>query len=1207
MCWNCRGFGNRQTVQELGDIIWAQDPTVVFLAETWLVEARLASICDSLHFGHYYGVSKVNHGGGLALFWKKDFNLWVVSASINHIDAVIFEGTDKAWRFTGFYGAPETHLRSASWNLLRTLHNQLDLPWLCGGDFNELLKSHEKRGGRPHPYGQMQKFREVLDECRLMDLGFIGKKFTWFKNYPSGGLWERLDRAISTAEWLDCFPATKVRSFVCGQSDHSPIFILPEGILVKPQRPWRFEQFWLEKEGCHDTVARSWVAIQSDSPVASVVGNIDRCQVKLKKWSKNSVGNIARTLVDKKKMLSKAEVVAIQGGSVDFFLQLKFEVNEFLRMEEQMWQQRSRTHWLLSGDSNTKYFHNRASHRFRRNSISELRDSHGVLFSGEENVSAMIVDFYTKLFSSSNPSGLETVVQHTKRVVSADMNVGLIEEFTRLEVETALKQMAPLKAPGPNGMPPIFFQHYWDSIGDDVVKVVLFCLNTSDVLPGLNHTFITLIPKVKSPELIYEFLPIALCNVLYKLVSKVLANRLKRVLPQIISESQSAFQLDKAISDNILVAFETLHHMKMKKVGKVGHVAIKLDMSKAYDRLEWEFLKKIMEKMGFHPTWVGWIMEYDSLLFCRARLGDVVAIQALLGLYEKASGQMINSAKTTLFFSKNVLDATKEPIKNLLGVAEIKEYKKYLGLPAVMGRNKKASLNYIKDRVWGKLQGWKEKLLSQAGKEVLLKVVVQAIPTFAMSCFRLPVGLCQDIEMLIRKFWWGQRGDRRNIHWKKWEVLCKPKLEGGLGFKDLCKFNEAMLAKQIWRLTYDKDSLFYKVFKAKYFPNGNVFEARSASGSFAWKSILRSKNLIERNARWRIGNGKGIQIFHDAWLPNLNDGRILFHRDVLAPDATVDMLIDPHSGWWNLNLIDQCFFPPDAKIIKSLPLCIVPQIDSLVWLAKRSGQFSVKSGYKCLCDDPYVSEFDSESTEAHRGLWKGVWRLNVPGKIKHFLWKCCTNALPTKENLLKRTIISESGCVKVRQVWLRTFGWLDHNRVAEGSFPDLVRLVQIKLKLFPLFAVTAWAVWHHRNKSRLQAVTVPLNQIAVFAETYLQNYSDCAGLGVVVRNSEGAVLAALSEKIVKPQSAELVEILAARRAVLFSSESGFHNSIFEGDSSSVIKLLQDRQGNAVAHALAQRARLSFPSELFDYRNAIFAHASLLPPLDLLLGEVHVAL
>ena len=145
-------------------------------------------------------------------------------------------------------------------------------------------------------------------------------------------------------------------------------------------------------------------------------------------------------------------------------------------------------------------------------------------------------------------------------------------------------------------------------------------------------------------------------------------------------------------------------------------------------------------------------------------MGDVQTIKTIIETYEKDSGQKLNTEKTTLFFSKNVPDCSKPSIKNLLGVPEIREYESYLGLPAVVGKNKHASLNYIKDRVWSKLQGWKEKLLSQAGKEVLLKAVVQAIPTFAISCFRLPIGLCQDIEMLIRKFWWGQMGERRKIH-----------------------------------------------------------------------------------------------------------------------------------------------------------------------------------------------------------------------------------------------------------------------------------------------------------------------------------------------------------------------------------------------------------------------------------------------------------
>ena len=141
----------------------------------------------------------------------------------------------------------------------------------------------------------------------------------------------------------------------------------------------------------------------------------------------------------------------------------------------------------------------------------------------------------------------------------------------------------------------------------------------------------------------------------------------------------------------------------------------------------------------------------DSLIFCCAKMGDVQAIQSALALYERAPGQKINGTKTNLFFGKSVLESTKTDLKNFLGVLEIKEYEKYLGLPAMVGRKKKESFIYIKERIWGELQGWKEKLLSQAGREVLLKAIVQAIPTFAMSCFQLPVNLCHEIEVMIKK------------------------------------------------------------------------------------------------------------------------------------------------------------------------------------------------------------------------------------------------------------------------------------------------------------------------------------------------------------------------------------------------------------------------------------------------------------------------
>ena len=167
--------------------------------------------------------------------------------------------------------------------------------------------------------------------------------------------------------------------------------------------------------------------------------------------------------------------------------------------------------------------------------------------------------------------------------------------------------MAPLKAPRSDNMPPLFYQHYWGLISEDVSQSVLNFLNSASLPEHLNRTFITLIPKKKNPEHASEFRPISLCNVLYKIFSKVLVNRLKRILPKIITEHQSAFTKSRLISDNILVAFESLHSMQ-KHNGKDGFMAIKLNMSKAYDRVEWPYLEAVMRKMGFNDKWIKLLM-----------------------------------------------------------------------------------------------------------------------------------------------------------------------------------------------------------------------------------------------------------------------------------------------------------------------------------------------------------------------------------------------------------------------------------------------------------------------------------------------------------------------------------------------------------------------------------------------------------------------
>ena len=183
------------------------------------------------------------------------------------------------------------------------------------------------------------------------------------------------------------------------------------------------------------------------------------------------------------------------------------------------------------------------------------------------------------------------------------MNADLTRSFTAMEVEQALKQMKPMTALGPDGMPPILYKSYWNTVGSDVIDASLSVLNSGIMPPNLNHTFITLIPKTKPPTNLKDYCPISLCNVIYKIISKTIANRLKKFLPKLVSETQSAFMSDRLISDNIIVAFETLHHLKNKRKGKTGFMALKLDMSKAYDRVKWDFLDKIMERLGFDGKW----------------------------------------------------------------------------------------------------------------------------------------------------------------------------------------------------------------------------------------------------------------------------------------------------------------------------------------------------------------------------------------------------------------------------------------------------------------------------------------------------------------------------------------------------------------------------------------------------------------------------
>lgn len=259
----------------------------------------------------------------------------------------------------------------------------------------------------------------------------------------------------------------------------------------------------------------------------------------------------------------------------------------------------------------------------------------------------------------------------------------------------------------------------------------------------------------------------------------------------------------------------------------------------------------------------------DCLLFCQAKVEECKNLLNLLHSYEVASGQAINRGKTTLFFSKNTRANIKQSIQSMLGAQVFHDYEQYLGLPMIVGKSKTSTFKGVREKIAKKVIGWKERLISKAGREIFIKTVAQAVSTYMMSIFNIPKQICEDINSLLARYWWGQLRDEQRVHWMSWKRLCNPKKMGGMGFRDLHGFNLALLAKQAWILVQKKDSLFYHIYKARYFPTTTFLNAEMGHNpSYVWRSFLSAKEILLVGSRWQVGNGKTIKILSHKWLPH---------------------------------------------------------------------------------------------------------------------------------------------------------------------------------------------------------------------------------------------------------------------------------------------------------------------------------------------------
>lgn len=258
--------------------------------------------------------------------------------------------------------------------------------------------------------------------------------------------------------------------------------------------------------------------------------------------------------------------------------------------------------------------HTKASARRRNNTIYGVEDSTGIWHTDDSMVENIVIDYFQNIFTSSGPSSvdIEPVIESVRVSVSNDMNEFLCSPYSKLEVKDALWQSHPSKSPGPDGFSSFFYRKYWEVIKKSFMPKCLVVLNGNVSAHDINKTHIVLIPRVKNPKSVSQFRPISLCNVIYKVITKIMANRLKTVLDKVVLPNQSAFVPGRLITNNVVVAFECLHKLKFVKSSNNCFAALKLDMTKAYDKVEWSFLRRIMEKMSFADKWVQLVINCVS-------------------------------------------------------------------------------------------------------------------------------------------------------------------------------------------------------------------------------------------------------------------------------------------------------------------------------------------------------------------------------------------------------------------------------------------------------------------------------------------------------------------------------------------------------------------------------------------------------------------
>uniref|UniRef100_A0A803Q136 Reverse transcriptase domain-containing protein n=1 Tax=Cannabis sativa TaxID=3483 RepID=A0A803Q136_CANSA len=723
---------------------------------------------------------------------------------------------------------------------------------------------------------------------------------------------------------------------------------------------FRFLEVWTSEQSCGDLIDKVWQEPCGTHHRFKVIRKMSKTTKALKEWNWNSFGFCDKKL---KALYDRLAVIqASLGAFAEEERLVQIQITDLELKMERIWKQKSQEMWISQGDCNSKFFHASTIVRRRRNHIWAIQKENGDWKRTRNEIGYYFIDNFKNLYKSSTPSiDAEFDMLFEERFLDRE-----IQELCRIPTSQEMKEAD-------------FF-------------------SSGLLAKDLNHTFICLIPKCESPSNFEQFRPISLYNFGYKIIARILTDRLKPILDKLISPFQSAFLKGRWIAECSVLASEAQHALKKVK-GKARFVAVKMDMHKAYDRIECGFLKKVLEANGFNEQACSLIMQCvtsvrfsfllngaslkafyperglsqgdplspylfimcsevlsklvcnaeakgeltgikvgrnampithlfyadDAIFYCKANNRETVNLLACFEKYESWSGQCISRKKSGVVFSPKTKTEEKERVMNILGMPLLGKQEKYFGNPFFVSARKRHDFSFLKNKILNRLEGWRAKQLSQAGRLTLIKSILSSIPCYTMAICMIPKSICTKIDSILAQFWWkGQNDDnlnRRYLALKCWSELCQPKRNGGLGIRRLHDMNMALLAKLAWHMLCQR-----------YCPE-------EVQHSFSYNTVHAF--------------------------------------------STVADLFTSGTRTWNEELINKCFDPGVAKAILSIkPLDDEGHDDKKCALCGNEAETEIHVFFQC----PFV-----------RGIWfLSPWglrtdTLSVDSFEEFFLWLCSSD------------------------------------------------------------------------------------------------------------------------------------------------------------------------------------------------------------------------